>query len=101
MNLEVELIKITLSTIFLYISLKFETKRCLKVRFEEHCKTEGTNMTEVGKRLAESPGHTVLFEDVKILSFESHTRKRRILESIFIQESKFKLLNDNLRSIPL
>ena len=53
------------------------------------------------RHLAESPGHTVSFEDVKILSFESHTRKRRILESIFIQESKFKLLNDNLRSIPL
>ena len=101
MNLEVELIKITLSIIFLYINLKFETKRCLKVRFEEHCKTEGTNMTEMSKHLAESPGHTVSFEDVKILSFESHTRKRRILESIFIQESKFKLLNDNLRSIPL
>ena len=78
-----------------------ETKRCLKVRFEEHCKTKGTNMTEVGKHLAESPGHTVSFEDVKILSFESHTTKRGILESIFIQESKFKLLNDNLRSIPL
>ena len=58
-------------------------------------------MTEVGKYLAESPGHTVSFEDVKILSFEPHTRKRRILESIFIQENKFKLLNDNLRSIPL
>ena len=41
----------------------------LKVRFDEHCKTEGANMTEVGKHLAESPGHTVSFEDVKILSF--------------------------------
>ena len=78
-----------------------ETKRCLNVGFEEHCKTKGTNMTEVGKHLAESPGHTVSFEDVKILSFESYTRKRRILKTIFIQESKFKLLHDNLRSIPL
>ena len=24
-----------------------ETSRCLKVRFDEHCKREGTNMTEV------------------------------------------------------
>ena len=56
---------------------------------------------EVGKHLTELPGHTVSFEDVKILSFEPHTRKRRILESIFIQESKFTLLNDNLRFIPI
>ena len=70
-----------------------ETKRCLKVRFEEYCKTEGSNMTEIGKHLAESPGHTVLFDDVQILSFEQHFRKRRILESIFIQQSKHTLLN--------
>ena len=44
-------------------------------------------MTEVGKHLAESPGHTVSFEDVKILSFESHTRKRRILESILFKRA--------------
>ena len=78
-----------------------ETKRCLKVRFEEHCKTEGPNMTEIGKHLAESPGHTVSFDDVQILSFEQHFRKRRILESIFIQQSKHTLLNDNLKSVPL
>ena len=58
-------------------------------------------MTEVGKHLAESLDHTVSLEDVNVLSFESHTRKRRIFESISIQESKFTLLNDNLRSIPL
>ena len=78
-----------------------ETKRCLKVRFEEHCKTEGTYMTEVGKHLAESPGDTVSFEDVKILSFESHTRKRRILESIFIQESKFNSRPSELQKLCL
>ena len=78
-----------------------ETKRCLKVRFDEHCKTEGANMTEIGKHLAESPGHTISFDDVQILSFEQHTRKRRILESIFIQQSTHTLLNDNLKSIPL
>ena len=36
-----------------------ETSRCLKVRLDEHCKREGTNMTEVGKHLAESPDHTI------------------------------------------
>ena len=78
-----------------------ETKRCLKVRFEEHCKTEGSNMAEIGKHLVESPGHTVSFDDVQILSFEQHFRKRRKLESIFIQQSKHTLLNDNLKSVPL
>ena len=78
-----------------------ETKRCLKVRFEEHCKTKGSNMTEIGKHLAESPGHTVSFDDVQILSFEQHFRKRRILESIIIQQSNHTLLKDNLKSVPL
>ena len=67
----------------------------------EHCKTEGSNMTEIGKHLAESPGHTVSFDDVQILSFEQHFRKRRILESFFIQQSKHTLLNDNLKYVPL
>lgn len=80
-----------------------ETSRCLKVRFDEHCKKEGTNMTEVGKHLAESPDHTIAFDEVKVLAFEQSTRKRRYLESLFIQDSlsKYDLLNDNHKSIPL
>ena len=35
-------------------------------------------MTEIGKHLAESPGHTVSFDDVQILSFEQHFRKQNI-----------------------
>ena len=56
-----------------------ETSKCLKVRFNEHCKREGTNMTEVGKHLAESPDHTISFEDVKVLTMEQHFRKRQYL----------------------
>ena len=32
-----------------------ETGRCIKTRFDEHIKTIGTNITEVGKHLACSP----------------------------------------------
>ena len=80
-----------------------ETSRCLKVRFDEHCKREGINVTEVGKHLAESPDHTISFDDVKVLTMEQHFRKIRYLESLFIQESlyKYELLNDNHKSVPL
>ena len=60
-----------------------DTKRCLKVHSEEHCKTEGSNMTEIGNYLAESPGHTVSFDDLQILSFEQHFRKRSIISQYF------------------
>ena len=80
-----------------------ETSRCLKVCLDEHCKREGNNMTEVGKHLAESPDHAISFDDVKVLTMEQHFRKRRYLESLFIQESlyKYELLNDNHKSVPL
>ena len=60
-------------------------------------------MTEVGKHLAESPYHTISFDDIKVLTMEQHFRKRRYLESLFIQESLYKceLLNDNHKSVPL
>ena len=47
--------------------------------------------------------HTISFDDVKVLTMEQHFRKRRYLESLFIQESlyKYKLLNDNHKSLPL
>ena len=80
-----------------------ETSRCLKIRYEEHCRTSGTGITEVGKHLIDNPTHTLEFSNVKILGFESNMRKRRVLESIFIQDSilKHTLLNDNLKSVPL
>ena len=92
--------QITCSSGLRYID---KTSRCLKVRFDKHCKREGTNMTEVGKHLAESPDHTISFDDVKVLTMEQHFRKRRYLESLFIQESlyKYELLNDNHKSVPL
>ena len=79
-----------------------ETDRCIKTRFIEHTKTSGTNITEVGKHLADSPTCTISFEDVTILTFGHRMRKRRILESLYIQNFNCRdTLNDNLHSVPL
>ena len=61
------------------------------------------NITEGGKHLANNPSHTIEFSNVRVLGFERNTRKRRVLESLFIPDSTFnhKLLNDNLKSVPL
>ena len=58
------------------------------------------NITEVGKHLADNPSHIIEFSNVRVLGFERNTRKRRVLESLFIQDSMFnhKLLNDNMKS---
>ena len=79
-----------------------ETGRCIKTRFDEHIKTSGTNITEVGKHLTCSPTCTISFEDVSILAYEHRMRKRRILESLYIQDFNLReILNDNLHSVPL
>ena len=92
--------QITCSCNYRYIG---ETSRCLQIRYDEHCKTSGNNITEVGKHLADNPSHTNEFSNVRVLGFERNTRKQRVLESLFIQDSMFnhKLLNDNLISVPL
>ena len=79
-----------------------ETGQCIKTRFNEHIKTSGTNITEVGKHLACSPTCTISFEDVSILAYEHRMRKGRILESLYIQDFNLReILNDNLHSVPL
>ena len=42
--------------------------RCLKTRINEHMKTSGTNITEVGQRLADNPTCAMSFEDVQGIS---------------------------------
>ena len=79
-----------------------ETGQCIKTRFDEHIKTSGTNITEVGKHLACSPTCTISFEDVSILAYEHRIRKRCILllESLYIQDFNLReILNDNLHSV--
>ena len=79
-----------------------ETCRALRTRFEEHMKTSGTGMTEVGKHLAANPSCQITFENCDILTFESKMFKRKIKESLYIQEyDDGTLINDKLKSVPL
>ena len=64
-----------------------QTKSYLKVRFDEHCKTEGSNMTEIEKYLTGSPGQKVSLYDVQILCIKQHFSDQKILENILIQQS--------------
>ena len=79
-----------------------ETCRNVKIRFDEHIKTSGTNLTEVGKHLRDSPSCKISFDDCKVLGYESYTYRRKLKESLFIQQlDDGKLLNDKLTSVPL
>ena len=64
-----------------------ETGRCLKTRFEEHSKTSGSGLTEVGKHLKQNPGHTLDFDfRVSVLGRCQAFYKRKILEALHLQE---------------
>ena len=79
-----------------------ETCRALKTRFDEHMKTSGTGMTEVGKHLHSNPNCQITFDDCRILTYESSTYKRKIKESLYIQQyDDGNLLNDKMSSVPL
>ena len=80
-----------------------ETCRNVKVRFDEHMKTSGTGLTEVGKHLQSSPSCKINFEDsCKVLGHESYNYRRKLKESLFIQQlDDGTLLNDKLSSVPL
>ena len=79
-----------------------ETCRALKTRFDEHMKTEGTNMTEVGKHLHSSPSCKVTFDDCRVLTYESNQYRRKLKESLYIQQfDDGTLINDKLASVPL
>ncbi|KAL5253031.1 hypothetical protein ACHWQZ_G015704 [Mnemiopsis leidyi] len=79
-----------------------ETCRALKTRFDEHMKTEGSNMTEVGKHLHNNPSCKVTFEDCRVLTYESNQYRRKLKESLYIQQfDDGTLINDKLASVPL
>ena len=79
-----------------------ETCRNVKVRFDEHMKTSGTGLTEVGKHLLNSPNCKITFDDCKVLGYESYNYRRKLKESLFIQQlDDGSLLNDKLSSVPL
>ena len=79
-----------------------ETCRALKTRFDEHCKTSGSGVTEVGKHISSNPGCEIKFEECEILTFESNMYRRKLKESLFIQQfDNGTLINDKLSSVPL
>ena len=79
-----------------------ETCRALKTRFDEHMKTSGSNMTEVGKHLSSSSSCKITFDDCKILTYESNQYRRKLKESLFIQQfDDGTLINDKMASVPL
>jgi len=81
-----------------------ETGRCLQTRFDEHCKTTGKSLTEVGKHLKENPGHSICFDtQVSALGRCNFTSRRKFLETLHLQDHKRDpgLLNDMLKSKPL
>ncbi len=79
-----------------------ETCRNVKVRFDEHVTTSGASLTEVGKHLLSSPSCEVTLDNCKVLGYESYTYRRKLKESLFIQQlDDGTLLNDKLKSVPL
>ena len=80
-----------------------ETCRNVKIRFDEHMRTSGTGLTEVGKHLLNSPNCKITLEDsCKVLGNENFTYRRKLKESLFIHQlDDGKLLNNKLSSVPL
>ena len=81
-----------------------ETCRNFFVRYNEHVETTGSNLTEFGKHLQANPGCHLHFDtdNVKVLCFESNTYRRKLKESLFIQQlDDGNLINNRMTSQPL
>ena len=90
----------TMFTLKNFLMVKYSMM--MKTRFDEHMKTEGTNMTEVGKHLHSSPSCKVTFDDCKVLTYESNQYRRKLKESLYIQQfDDGTPINDKLASVPL
>ena len=81
-----------------------ETERCLKTRFDDHCRTSGSNLTEVGKHLRDNPSCSLDFESqVRVIGRCNFSSRRKLLETLHLQEHRnnSRLLNDMQMSRPL
>ena len=80
-----------------------ETARNLITRCNEHLKTTGKTLTEVGRHLRDNPTHEINSYDPEILGYCRFSRKRKIMESLYIQQHEYpkELLNDNESSVKL
>ena len=80
--------KITCSCGQMYIG---ETRRNVYTRMAEHAKTSGTNITAVGQRLTDNPGHSANTAIPDVLASSRYNFKRKIKEALFIQSIKPEL----------
>ena len=74
-----------------------ETERSLKARFGEHRRPSSTT-SEVSRHIhTDSPSHTIMLENTKILSVEPKWFQRGVKESIYIRALKPSLNKDGGR----
>ena len=72
-----------------------ETCRSIRARATEHkraIRNGDENHSGISKHVIET-GHSILWEEVKILAYETEWRKRKIKEGIFIERAKDNILN--------
>ena len=80
-----------------------ETARNFKTRCHEHLKMTGKSLSEIGRHLRDNPTHEIYSHDPEFLGFCKYYKKRKFMESIWIQkhENPKTLLNENESSVKL
>ena len=74
-----------------------ETARSMGKRYEEHAKTDKESAV---LEHTQSLGHSISFEDVRILASETHYNARKIREALEIYKAKPSLNRDQGVEIP-
>ena len=94
------LFKLTCSWNKVYIE---ETARNFATKCNEHLKTTGKSLTEVVQHLKENPYHEINSHDPEFLGFSRFSKKRKIMDSLYIQkhDHQDQLLNDNESSVKI
>ena len=80
-----------------------ETARNFITRCKEHLKITGKTLTEIGRHLRDNPSHEINSHDPEYLGFCNFSKKRKIMESLYIQNhsNPKTLLNENESSVKL
>ena len=76
-----------------------ETARSLSTRFKEHSSTERSILTAVGEH-CKNTGHSISWENIKVLSGESNYWRRKIKEAIEIRCQAPHLNRDQGMDLP-
>ena len=80
-----------------------ETCRTIETREKEHkraIRNSDMNHSGISKHVLET-GHTISWDGVKILAYETQWKKRKIKEGIFIAKTRGDLLLNTKPGIPL